>query len=199
MAMTSFIAIQPLELTSIICKGKRAVVPFGNGNKKRVALIMDVVTSEEKLRLKPIVSIIDDNPILTDEMLEMVSYLKRTTLCTYFDALKTIIPSGLGVNILQKYKLTGNEITDTLDTEEQALADFLVLAKSQKEFDALLDTNNNPEKEKVVKGLIKKGVIEQTSDVKRKIQDETVRMLRLSEDYILGTKNFTFQENKRRL
>ncbi|MCX7657282.1 MAG: primosomal protein N' [Oscillospiraceae bacterium] len=177
----------PAELGEYVSKGMRVLVPFGKGNRKRVALVLNVSESNDlniARDLKPILSLIDEEPLVNDEMLEMVFWLKETTMCTYFEALKTIIPSGLNVNFAPKYELTGRAPKEDLTKEEEALYAFLLKAKNKKEFDTLLETSGNKSKYAAVEGLLQKGIIRETSSVKRKIKDETVKMVRLSEKYL---------------
>ena len=176
----------PAELQNQVLLGMRVLVPFGNGNRKRVALILGFDDCTDPLfmkKLKPILSFIDEQPLMNDEMLDMIFWLKETTLCTYFEALKTIIPSGLNVHLFQKYSLTGKIPTD-LSPDEQALYNFLLISKNKREFDALLDYTSNEPKKTIVLALLAKNIIEEYSEVKRKIKDETVRMVRLSEGFL---------------
>ncbi|MGN0654743.1 MAG: primosomal protein N' [Oscillospiraceae bacterium] len=174
------------DLADIAQKGKRVLVPFGNGNRKRVALIVNT-REGDTAKLKPIASVIDETPLLSDEMTELLVWLKETTLCTYFDALKCIIPSALGVNFSRKYKLTDNPPADfSLSEDEQLLYTALLSCKKQKEFDLLLDFSANRQKQAVVKSLLEKGLIEEEESVKRKIKDNTVTTYRLSDDFLSG-------------
>ena len=141
----------PSDVNGDNIKGKRVLVPFGNGNRKRVALVVN--TREGELsKLKPITSVIDETPLLSEEMLCLLLWLKETTLCTYFDALRCLIPSALSVNFERKYQLAENIPDDIILTEEENnLLSSLKSSKNQKEFDLLLDTSSNPSKKNVVK------------------------------------------------
>lgn len=163
--------------------GARVLIPFGSGNRKRIGLVLQTEDAEELQRIKPIFAVIDNASLLSGELLEMVSWLKETTLCTFFEAYKTIIPSGLHINFTQRYELTGTT-AENLSAEEAALLMVLSGAKNRKEFDALLDTTVNAQKKKLVKSLLEKGVISEVDDLKRGVKDEIVRMLRLSDSYV---------------
>ncbi|MBP0960253.1 MAG: primosomal protein N' [Oscillospiraceae bacterium] len=176
----------PSDVNGDNIKGKRVLVPFGNGNRKRVALVVN--TREGELsKLKPITSVIDETPLLSEEMLCLLLWLKETTLCTYFDALRCLIPSALSVNFERKYQLAENVPDDIILTEEENnLLSSLKSSKNQKEFDLLLDTSSNPSKKNVVNSLIDKDVIIELDRVKRKIKDNTLTTFRLSEEYLSG-------------
>ncbi|MEG0614336.1 MAG: primosomal protein N' [Oscillospiraceae bacterium] len=186
------------DLADFVQKGIRVLVPFGNANRKRVALILEVGEDETtNSKIKPIVSIIDEKPLINDEMIEMIFWLKETTMCTYYEAFKTIIPSGLSVNFTQKYMLTGI-VAENLTHEEQSLYDFLIAAKNKKEFDALLDTTGNMQKKNVVKSLLDKEIISESDEVKRKVNDESIKMVRISDEYLIekSPKKFTTKQRQ---
>lgn len=167
-------------------KGKRVLVPFGNGNRKRVALVVDTREGDVS-KLKPVSSVIDEKPLLSDEMLCLLLWLKETTLCTYFDALKCLIPSAMSVNFERKYQLSENIPDDIILTEEEKnLLSSLENCKNQKEFDVLLDASSNYSKKNVVNSLIDKDIIIELDRVKRRIKDNTLVTFRISEEYLSG-------------
>ena len=67
------------------------------------------VTNEDLSKFKPINSIIDSEALLNDEMIDLMMWIRNTTLCTYFDAFRTLIPIGLGVNLTTKYILSDTQ------------------------------------------------------------------------------------------
>lgn len=175
----------PVEWTSAVELGKRVLVPFGNGNRKRIGIILEIYEDMAvNAKIKPISAIIDEESMINAEMLKMILWLKETTFCTYFEAVKTILPSGLSFQLTQKYVLNSEASADDLSDDERQLYQFLVQSKNAKEFDNLLDIAENPQKEKVVKSLLEKGIISESDCLKRKIKDETIRMICLSDDYL---------------
>lgn len=178
----------PCELNGKIALGIRVIVPFGRGNRKRVGLI----TAIEKCngiqqKLKPITSIAEEKALINDELLKLIFWLKDNTFCTFFEAYKSIVPTGFGFNINDRYSLDTKKIVrDELSDEENSLISFLEAAKSDKEFDMLLECANNPSKKRVVDMLIEKMIVVKNSTVKRKVGDETVKIIKLSPNYICG-------------
>lgn len=169
-----------------IC-GSRVLVPFGKGNRKRIGIILTLEPSREQSlqhKIKPIADVVEEGIVLSKEMLTIVSWLKEHTFCTYFEAVRTVLPSGLNVNYFQRYILTSTPDAEQLTDEERALCSFLLKAKTQREFDALLECGGNAVKQQVVDSLLSRGIIAATDTVKRKVGDETVRMVRLSESYL---------------
>ena len=68
--------------------GCRVLVPFGRGNTRRIGVIMGISHGDTGNRLKLINSLIDKEPVISEELLELAVYLSEHTFCTYFDAVK---------------------------------------------------------------------------------------------------------------
>ena len=69
----------------IVKAGCRVAVPFGWNNSKRMGMVMEVSETSEPLdaRLKSVAFIMDDEPLLNEEQLELVRWMKETSFCTY--------------------------------------------------------------------------------------------------------------------
>ena len=95
----------PDSLCSQLVAGMRVLVPFGTSSKKRVGIVFSVkkVENTEK-RLKKIDSILDDEPLLTYEMLKTANFVRERCFCTYFEACKMFLPLGfsMSVSVLKK-------------------------------------------------------------------------------------------------
>jgi primosomal protein N' (replication factor Y) (superfamily II helicase) len=186
----------PFEFENEVQKGKRVLVPFGYGNRKRTALILSVLDEEllcKNVKIKPVFAVIDKEPIINSEMLELIYWLKENTFCTYYDALKSMIPSGLNVTITEKYKLTSKAINfdlEMFDQEEINMLNFLINAKSKKEFDMILDDNLNSKKSKIIESLIEKEMIEKTSQAKQNIKDYSIKMVKLTDKFVINPADF---------
>lgn len=174
----------PEILRGVLREGMRVLVPFGRGNSKRVGLVMRVYQRDDEEGIKPILSLIDRDPLIGDELMELVKWLKEHTFCTYFEAFRTIIPSGYSVSVGDSYSLSAQRPTedDQLDLIESELYEKLLATDTQKQFDAIASTADPS----VLLSLAEKGLLERTDEIRRKVGDETVAMLRLSDDYLSG-------------
>ena len=105
----------PDEYNDSIKVGSRVIVSFGKGNRKRVGIVLSLERmTDEDMKLKPILSVVDNEPLLNSEMMDMLYWLKDNTFCTFFDALKTIVPSGMNIRIKEKYSLAENVLKESL-------------------------------------------------------------------------------------
>lgn len=183
----AFDYLVPLNLQSTLSRGCRVIIPFGKGNKKIQGLVESICIQEErKIKLKPILSQIDKEPIVTEEMFSMINFLVKNTFCTYYDAVKTVLPAGTNVNVVEHYKVTSSLslIEDiNLSENEKRIIEFLKTAKTEKELSNFLDCKINPSKKPVVKSLLEKGFIEKTDKIQSKVAKKTIRMVKLCDGF----------------
>ena len=64
----------PEEMTVLLQPGMRVMVPFGSGNKTRVGMVFSL-DGEETANLKSIVSILDKEPVLACDSLELALWM----------------------------------------------------------------------------------------------------------------------------
>ncbi|MBE6853662.1 MAG: primosomal protein N' [Ruminococcus sp.] len=179
-----FSYIIPEELYETAVCGVRVIIPFGRGGRKRAGLIIGVTEAVPDRKLKSVISVVDSEPVINDEMMEMIFWLKENTFCTYYDAVKTILPSGMNIRINEKYELSEGIVYSSLTSEELNLVCFLKNASGGREFDELIESSGDPQKAATVNSLIEKGVIRTVSQANRKINDRFIKMIKLSEYYI---------------
>ncbi len=190
----------PLEIEGKLQVGARVIVPFGRGNKKQQGLVFDIFPAEEFKeksilhKIKPIIDVIDEEPLIDSEMFAIINYLKKHTFCTYYDAVKAILPPGINVHVEEKYKVTkllDNIDICTLSASEQNLVKALRNAETPRQIDLMLTKGLTPAKKSAVSSLIEKGLLEQTDVVKKRVGDSVVKMVRLNPDFDLQNQKFT--------
>ena len=85
----------PPRLAGRIWPGSMVLVPFGRGNKPRMAVILDVQEVEDAPdKLKTLLDAAPEEARLTPDLMELVRFLKERTFCTWFEAVKAVIPYG---------------------------------------------------------------------------------------------------------
>ncbi|MBP1581594.1 MAG: primosomal protein N', partial [Oscillospiraceae bacterium] len=89
----------PPALEQEIRPGCRVMVPFGSGNRKRQGLVLELKEEQLDMALKEVASLVDREPILNQEQLQLLHLLHDRVFCTYYDAMKVLIPSGLGLKV----------------------------------------------------------------------------------------------------
>ena len=179
----------PADLQDSVKVGMRVTVPFGRGNRKRIALVMEILYTDDQevmKKFKPVASVEDKEPIISGEMMELLIWLKNTTLCTYFEAFHTIVPSGMSLRFSQKFSVVKpSKAPDTADLSERENEIYCMLseAKLKKDVDGMLESFLNTSDKDNIKSLIEKGFITETNEVKQRVRNETVRMIELSDEF----------------
>ncbi|MGO1818184.1 MAG: primosomal protein N' [Senegalia sp. (in: firmicutes)] len=87
----------PLKFQENIKVGMRVIVAFGNGNKLLQGIIINIKTTINfsKKKLKDIIEVIDKEPILSNELIELGLWMRKEYLSQYIEVFKTILPSGI--------------------------------------------------------------------------------------------------------
>ncbi len=74
--------------------GMRVQVPFGRGNRRTEGVVLSVEEGDN-VELKTIDCSLDEEPLLTQQMLRLAAFMRERYFCTLFDALRAMLPSGL--------------------------------------------------------------------------------------------------------
>ena len=88
----------PEELNKKIKIGHRVKVPFGKGNKKIDGFVLKLYENykdEDKVSIKAISNICEENPLLDLNRIKLVEQMKEKYLCTYLEAIKVLVPPGI--------------------------------------------------------------------------------------------------------
>ena len=148
----------PSDLVNEIEIGKRVLVPFGK--QKLEGFILNIKNSVP-FNTKDILSIIDNHPVLNNELLELGDYISKKTICNKIVAYQTMLPTALkakkNTKISKKYitylKLVNNETVKSLKQQEilDLFKDNELILKSKCQEISLSSTNT----------LIKNGYLEE--------------------------------------
>lgn len=178
--------IVPPELEGKVSVGKRVIVPFGRGNRRRTGIVVGIEVSDGK-GCKEISSVIDSEPVIGEEQLELLMWLKDTVFCTYFEAFRALIPPGLGVNFVSKYRL-GAKKPKKDQVSDKALGLYMSAAEAEDgdELDMILSSDLTLANE-----LVSGGFVEETDIAKQRVKDDTVSMVRLTDAYAQGSIKLT--------
>lgn len=175
----------PLNLKEKAVAGCRVMVPFGNGNRKKQGLILSVkpfLEAENSVKLKSIINVLDKEPLFDDEMLSLVLWLKETTFCTLFEAAKTMLPAGIGLNYIVSYMANNvsDETLTKLKEDELRVYNYLKEGCKYIKREKILYDLGFDSESKILEKLVKKDILVTNVDAKRKTGDLTVKNVRLA-------------------
>ena len=85
----------PEHLRDAVRPGSVVLVPFGRGRARpRTGVVLAVEPAQREKPLKALYDAAPEGAQLTPELLELVQYLREHTFCTYYDAVRAVIPYG---------------------------------------------------------------------------------------------------------
>lgn len=164
--------------------GMRVAVPFG-GSRPREGVVLALGEKDEQ-SLKSILSLLDEQPILTPEQLKLALWMRERFFCTVSDAVRAILPAGLWYKVSALYTLAPGYDRDKAYTAagkskaEQLVLDAVFghdgrcpLADVEAAFGA---KNAGP----ALASLVKKGVLLAESDQSRRASDRMVQKAELA-------------------
>lgn len=170
----------PESLKTQVFEGCRVFVPFGRGNAKRQGVILSLFEGNAEGK-KEIFSVLDKKSFLSDEMLKMIPFLKNRYFCTYFDALKTVLPKGINYRTDAVYFAVSEKKDSAEELEGDEKSIFLYLLKSATAVNekALLKSFGLSDNSYLI-SLLKKGYILKDNRADRNMSDPTEKMLRMN-------------------
>lgn len=96
----------PDELREQVLIGTRVLVPFGFGNKRAEAVVLAFREDAGGMKLKPVIEVLDDTPILTAQQLKLAAWMRERLYCTFFDCVRVMLPAGLWFKRNETYTLS---------------------------------------------------------------------------------------------
>ncbi len=182
----------PPEMQRTAKKGCRVLVPFGKGNIKRQGMIFRLKEQEIK-GLKKLYSLIDSEPVLSEEMLSLCEYLHETVFCTYYDAVQKMLPVGLSYSLIDLFEANGEFADISLLSENEKQIYELLSAKGQMSRNAIKNTLGIDDT--LLSKMVENEVLLKSSDAKRRMGDATQKWVRLCDEDITDLK-FTARQKE---
>lgn len=150
----------PNQLRNKAFVGMRVLVPF-NGRQVE-GFILDICEDVKiEYEIKDIIKLVDDHPVLTEEMIKLGEYISKKTLCNLIHAYQTMLPAAYkahkNINIKEKYITYLRLLDSTYIPANAKQSSIIDILKRNDENKSLL-TKISPS---CVKTLLNKRVIEE--------------------------------------
>ena len=122
-----------------VAVGDFVVVPFGNSNKTRLALVTSLKETPERKDTvcKPIKTTAPKKLSLSREMLGLCFFMKEQTLCTMGDAVRSAVPASAISRLVEIFSATSSEIKEDNFDEPTLLVCEYIRKKGSVKFDLL--------------------------------------------------------------
>lgn len=159
----------PGKLNKKLKRAMRVLVPFGRGNKTSVAFVYEIVDSVDvDYEIKDIISIIDDNKLISDELLDLAFLMTKEYLSPIQLSLKQVLPPTSIDKIKSYYQAKSNN-------KDNNLLNFLQTRKTKNEI-----LNKFPNSWYELEELINSGDVKIVYEAEDKIKvtyDSYIRLL----------------------
>ncbi|MDD5603075.1 MAG: primosomal protein N' [Eubacteriales bacterium] len=186
----------PQSLEGVIQTGSRAVVPFGISDRATEGYVFGINKTVSgavgdiqdgtgnRVSLKMIKEILGTQPVLNNEIISLCRWMKKRYICTYGDAVKTVLPPGTGMKTVRKALLT--EGWQTLfkslrkDDAAHAIIDYMLNAEGaceEKLLKAELSVKIKKGIARAFSYLVKNDVIEIRESYSAGIREKTLKVV----------------------
>ena len=161
-------------LKNVIVPGMRVLVPFGRGrNSSRQGVVFEIKPSDDVSGCKRIISALDEKRVVTDEMLEIARFLKERSFCTYFEAVRAQLPSGLSYKTAVRYFAVADTKNTALTPVEKQLYELMLTFDGLCDRKSLYDTLGLDHSSDVMEKLISKGLVMKNYDALSRMGNAT--------------------------
>jgi primosomal protein N' (replication factor Y) len=90
---TQFTYAVPAELVARVVPGVRVAVPFGA--EREVGVVTALARESELARVREIAALLDDEPLVSAELLALTRWIGRRYACSWGEALHAVLPAAL--------------------------------------------------------------------------------------------------------
>ena len=95
----------PQEMAERVQVGVRVAVPFGRGNRLSDGIVLALGQQEDITGLKPIQTVLDQQPVLTQRAIQLALWMRERYFCTVYEAIRVMLPAGLWYSLKEKWSI----------------------------------------------------------------------------------------------
>ena len=176
----------PDALAAALRPGMRVLVPFSRSNRQTEGIVLELSCEETDKPLKSILSAIDSQPVLTDELLKLALWMRERFFCTVYDAVKAMLPAGLWYELSSVVRIAeGVDRADAYDSvtrseKQKKVLDVLFANGGSCEQRALELAFDGEAPNAAVRALVQKGVVLTEQRGSRRVKDKTASFVALA-------------------
>ena len=163
--------------------GIRVMVPFGSGNRRTEGIVLAVGTGDES-KLKSVLQVLDEAPVLDNTMLHLAAFLRERYFCTFYEAIRTMLPAGLWFKTVETVTLCPDapwREKCTRQKDARVLCEALENLGGQADGEALRKVLPDEEqRHAALQYLLRKKWITSESDFLRRTGDKTEKIATLA-------------------
>ena len=114
-----------------VSTGVRVIVPFGKSNQLREGYIIALTDESDFGELKEIVEIVDENPVLDENMIKLARWMRYRYISTYSDVFKCLLPPGTG--------LVSSKVVRLINYDTSLKGNYIKILQKLKDFEGIME------------------------------------------------------------
>ena len=180
----------PAHLADECAVGKRVLVPFGRGNRRRQGIITELHYIEPDDKLKELCAVLDAEPVLSEELLGTARFMKERYFCTLYEAVKTMLPAGINYRLTTVYSVRAEDGGSILDGEKQRIYNYIYSKRSPVRLERLMDDFGLADSG-VPDEMVRDGLLYKSEEAFRKVNDAVTKMAAIAPNCDLSAHRLT--------
>ena len=162
--------------------GHRVRLPFGRGNTTAEGIVLAVEEGSEE-NLKAVESCLDEEPILTQEQLYLAAFMRERYFCTFYEAIRAILPAGLWFDTREVFSLTEDRSWEETPGRNKQAMQILALMRdlggTAKEELLRQLIEDEEQRNAALNYLLRKKWITSQTELRRRTSDKTEKIVTL--------------------
>ena len=156
--------------------GSRVLVPFGRGNRLTEGMILSLERKTPEKALKAVREVLEPEPVCSEREIRLALWMRQRYFCTFYDAIRTILPAGVWYRYRQFWKLADYAGEDALSEKEKPL--YALLSRGEQELETLAQAV--PDAAALLRQMEKKGLVTSRTEGSRRVGDRVVKLASLA-------------------
>jgi primosomal protein N' (replication factor Y) (superfamily II helicase) len=181
----------PTELADKVKFGVRVEVQFGIGRDLYAALVVELTDIKPDHPTKPILQVIDNEAIITQEQFKLWQWVASYYVCTLGEVMNAALPTNMKLSSETTVVLNPEHDQNFahLDDKEYLVAEALTIQKelSVEQIQKIL---NQKTVYPIVNRLLMFGIVELKEELQHKYKPKTALFVRLKEPYASDTEGY---------
>lgn len=183
----------PVSLEDSVIPGAVVEVPFGKGNRRVTGVVAEIVIESNEAneaKLKPVAAVIGEGRVLSDELIGLCLFMKEYTLCTFGDAVRSVIPASALAKVITYYRVIPKEKMDSPAKFESAMRTigdrgrlvYTLAAKKERFTKQYLRAETDFDCTRILADMERLGLCEKCVEIKEKSNVKQRRIVALSDN-----------------
>ncbi len=176
--------------------GIRVLVPFGP--HKKIGVVVKIKSSSEFANLKQVESPLDEEPVFSQQLLELTHWVAEYYFCSWGEVLSGAIPGGLNIQVNTTYhrNIPGNQLSG-LENLNSPLQQLVISQPSWTIHDWRHASPSKADQKQLALWLENKEIVSNKTLVNKKNKPKMERWARLINPPLLTKKHTRRQQTKR--